>query len=143
MSLFDANLVEIKLYYTFREKNNSKVLVVLPDKKAEEMLNNEEEKSKVESLTTQWSVMSWREQNSSVDQAYSKTNPMSGDKIFNHISYRDSIVKSCLKQWDIVINGQTVPVSKESIDKLPGDIVMGLYTKYEKVLDYSEQELKN
>ena len=46
MSLFDANLVEIKLYYTFKEKNNSKVLMVLTDKKAEELLADEKEKNK-------------------------------------------------------------------------------------------------
>jgi len=143
MSLFDANLVEIKLHYIFQEKNNTKVLMVLTDKKAEEMLNDENQKDRVESLTTHWSLMNWREQNSSVEQAFGKTNPSTGEKVFNHISYRDSIIKSCLKQWDITINGQAIPVTVEAIDKLPGDIVMGLYTKYEAMLDYSEEEMGN
>lgn len=143
MSIFDANLVEIKLYYTFKTKNNSKFLVILTDDKAAELLKDETKKDKVEVLTTNWSVMNWKEQNNSVEYAYSKTNEKTGEKIFDHIAYRDAIVKSCLKGWDIIVNGQLVPVSSEAIDRLPGDVVMGLYSKYEKVLDYSEEELKN
>ena len=120
MSLFDANLVEIKLYYQFRAKGSSKILVILSDEKAEEMLKDEKKKDEIELLTTQWSVMSWKEQNGSVDHAYKKTNPMTGEKSFDHISYRDSIIKSCLKQWDIVVNGQIVPVTSQAIDSLPG-----------------------
>jgi hypothetical protein len=143
MSLFDANLVEIKLYYTFKDKNGSNLLIVLSDEKAEEMLNDEEKKESVDVLVTKWSTMNWREQNASVEKAYSKTNSLTGEKTFDHISYRDTIIKSCLKQWDIKVNGQAVPVTPDAIDNLPGDIVMSLYAKYEKVLDYTEEELKN
>ena len=97
MSLFDANLVEIKLYYTLKEKGNSKLLVVLTDEKAEKMLEDEDQKGKVESISTKWSIMNWREQNVSVDKAYSKSNNLTGEKVFDHITYRDSIIKSCLK----------------------------------------------
>ena len=143
MSLFDENLIEIKLYYTFIERANSKIVKVLDDAEAEKMLADEEKKSKVEALTTRWSIMSWSEQNASVNFAYSKTNERTGEKIFDHVAYRDVIIKSCLKQWDILVNGQPVPVTPEGINKLPGDIVMGLYSKYEKVLDYTEDDLKN
>ncbi|MHA1676159.1 MAG: hypothetical protein ACTSU6_03175 [Candidatus Njordarchaeales archaeon] len=143
MSLFDANLVEIKLYYTFKDRNGSKFLIVLSDEKAEELLQNEEKKGDVEALVTKWSTMNWRDQNISVEKAYSKTNALTGEKSFDHISYRDAIIKSCLKQWDIVVEGQTVPVTPEAIDSLPGDIVMSLYSKYERVLDYTADELKN
>ena len=143
MSLFDANLVEIKLYYTFKDKDGSKLLVILPDNKAAEMLQNEGKKGDVEALTSKWSTMSWKEQNISVERAYSKANSLTGERSFDHISYRDSIIKSCLRQWDIVVNGQTVPVTPDAIDRLPGAVVMALYAKYEKILDYTEQELKN
>jgi len=143
MSLFDANLVEIKIYYTFKDRKGTKVLTVLKEEKAEEMLSKPEEKDKVEALTTQWSIMSWREQNTTVGHAYSKTNTVTGEKVFDHITYRDSIIKSCLKSWDIVVNGQPVPVTPDAIDRLPADIIMGLFAKYEKVLEYSEEELGN
>ena len=143
MSLFDENLVEIKLYYTFKEKNNSKFLVILKDDKAQEMLKDEAQKDKVEVLKTKWSVMSWKEQNNSVEYAYSKTNVSTGEKVFDHILYRDSIIKSCLRAWDIVANEQPIPVTPEAIDRLPGEVVMSLYSKYEKVLDYTEDELGN
>lgn len=143
MSLFDANLVEIKLYYTFKEKGNSKLLVVLEDDKAEKMLEDEDQKDKVVLLTTSWSIMNWKEQNISVDRAYSKSNKLTGEKVFDHVAYRDAIIKSCLKKWDAKANGQDVPVTPAAIDMLPGDVVMSLYNKYEKMLDYTEQELKN
>jgi len=143
MSLFDANLVEIKLYYTFKERNGSKVLVVLKDDKAEKMLKDEDKKSEVELLTTQWSIMNWKEQNFSIEKAWSGSNVITGEKVFDHVSYRDSIVKSCLKQWDIAINGQIVPVTPEGVDKLPGDIVMGLFDRYEKIVSFSEEEMGN
>lgn len=143
MSLFDANLVEIKIYYTFREKNGSKFLVILKDDKAQEMLKDESKKDSVEALITKWSVMSWKEQNAVVECAYAKSNSLTGEKVFDHITYRDKIIKSCLRQWDIVVNGQTVPVTPDGIDRLPGDIVIELYTRYEKLLDYTEEELGN
>jgi len=143
MSLFDANLIEIKLYYTFIEKGSSRILRVLKDDEAEKMLQNEEEKDKVEALTTKWSVMSWSEQNASVNYAYSKTNEITGEKIFDHVAYRDGIIKTCLREWDISVNGQPVPITADSINRLPGEVVMGLFQKYEGVLDYSEDELKN
>ena len=143
MSLFDANLVEINLYYMFKGKNGSNLLVIIDDEKAEKMLKDDSKKESVEVLTTKWSTMNWKEQNSSVERAYSKVNSLTGDKTFDHVSYRDSIIKSCLKQWNIVVNGQTVPVTPDAIDKLPGDVVMALYSKYEKILDYTDEELKN
>ena len=107
------------------------------------MLKDESKKDSVESLTTKWSVMSWKEQNSVVESAYSKSNAMTGEKVFNHIIYRDKIIKSCLKQWDIVVKGQGVPVTPQAIDSLPGDIVIELYSNYEKLLDYTDDELGN
>jgi len=143
MSLFDENLIEIKLYYTFKKKGNSKILLILEDEKAEKMLADEDKKAEVEFLTTYWSIMNWNEQNSSVNHAYSRTNEQTGEKIFDHVAYRDIIIKSCLKKWDIAVDGQAVPVTPDAINRLPGDIVMGIYSKYEKELDYSEEELGN
>ena len=45
MSLFDVNLVEIKLYYTFKERNNSKFITILTDEKAKEMFEDKSQKS--------------------------------------------------------------------------------------------------
>ena len=143
MSLFDANLIEIKLYYTFKKKGNSQILIVLDDEKAQKMLEDEKTATEVNTLVTQWSIMNWSEQNNSVRIAYNRINEMTGEKIFDHIGYRDSIIKSCLKAWDILIDGQPAHVTPEAIDSLPGDIVISLFDKYEKMLNYSEDELKN
>jgi hypothetical protein len=143
MSLFDASSIEVKLYYIFRKKDNSTILTVLSDEKAEKMLADDEKKKEVEVLITQWSVMSWDEQNASVKYAYDKVNEITGEKIFDHVAYRDAIIKSCLKGWDIEINGQPAPLTPENINRLPGEVVMAIYSKYEQTLSYTEAELKN
>jgi len=141
MSLFDVNVVEIKIYYTFKEKENYKILIVLKDEKAKELLEDESQKGKIESLTTKWSIMNWREQNALVETAYNKTNSLTGERAFDHVLYRDIIVKSCLKEWDIVVEGKNVPVTANGIDSLPAEIIMEMYYRYEKMIDYSEDEL--
>ena len=64
MSLFDVNdLITVKLYYMIKEINGNKNLVILEDKKAEEMMKDEKKASKVEFVTTKWSKLSWKDQN--------------------------------------------------------------------------------
>ena len=57
--------------------------------------------------------------------------------------YRDSLVKKCLKEWNLTMQGNAVPVSPDNIDKLPGNIVSELYRKFEKIITYTEDELGN
>ena len=57
--------------------------------------------------------------------------------------YRDSIIKTCLKTWNITKGGDVVPVTPEAIDQLPSNVVVDIYTKFEKLLTFSEEELGN
>lgn len=143
MSLLDAqNLIEIKLYYKYADIKGTKKLVILSDEKAEELLKDEDEAKIIESITTKWKIVSWKEQNEVMDLSSKGVGPK-GDRQFNFLVYRDAMVKRCLKEWDLTINQRPVPVTQEAIDNLPGPVVVDLYQKFEKVLDYTEEELKN
>lgn len=143
MSLLDSdNFIEIALYYKYISFNGCKKVIVLEDVKAEELLKDKEKAKEVESITTKWSLMSWREQNEILNASSQPTGP-NGEKQFNFLIYRDFIVKKCLKEWNITLNEKPVPVTKEAIDRLPGNIVSALYQKFEKVIDYTEEELGN
>jgi hypothetical protein len=143
MSLLDQSegLYEIKLYYKYVKVEGNKKLVVLDDDKAKLMLEDKDQKDSVEVLTTRWANLTWREQNE-VSQLATRPGG-DGKREFSYLLYRDAMVKRCLKEWDITINQRPVPVSPDAIDALPGDIVARLYTKFEKILDYTEEELKN
>ena len=144
MSLLDqsGSLYEIKLYYKFLDVGGNKKLVVIEDEKAKKMLEDETKKKDIETLVTQWSNLTWKEQNEVSQLATRSTGP-AGQKEFSFVVYRDAIVKRCLKSWNITSNDKPVPVTPDAIDILPGDVVGKLYQKFEKILDYTEEDLGN
>ena len=142
MSLLDGqNLIEIKLYYKYTKVGNGKRLVILEDKKATELLNNQDKD--VETLETNWSLLTWKEQNEVMNLSSQTVNQQTGERQFNFLAYRDAIIKRCLRNWNITLNEKPVPVTPDAIDKLPGPVVTNLYTKFENLIDYSEKELGN
>jgi len=144
MSLLDSlDLIEIKLYYKYIKAGNSKKLFILENSKAEEMLKDEEKAKEIEVLETQWSMLNWKEQNEVMSASSSTVNQMTGEKQFNFLAYRDAVVKRCLKSWNIKVNDQVVPVAPDTIDSLPGPVVINLYQQYEKYIEFSEEELGN
>ena len=144
MSLLDGSGdIKIKLYYKYSKVGVAEKLVILDDAKAEEMMKNEEKAKEVETLETGWRMLTWKEQNEVSDLSSRSINPKTGEKQFSYVMYRDSVVKRCLKSWDITMNEKPVPVTAEAIDKLPGTVVLNLFERFEKLLDYSEEELGN
>lgn len=142
MSLYDMqDLIEIKLYYRITEHEGTKLLFILEDDDAKERLKSEES-SDISVLTTKWSQLSWQEQNSIIDKSHT-VNTQTGEINFNQVKYRDGLVKQGLKDWDLEHKEQRVPVTAQAIDKLPSKIVSALFQKYEKILSYSEADLKN
>ncbi len=144
MSLLDnPSLIDINLYYKYVKVGNSKKLVILEDKKAEELLKDEEKSKEIEVLKTQWSLLNWKEQNEVMSVSSQAVNPTTGEKQFNFLAYRDAIIKRCLRSWDLTSENQPVPVSPETIDRLPGPVVIDIYQKFEKLIEFSEEELGN
>jgi len=144
MSLLDNHdLMEIKLYYKYAKIGNGKKLVILEDSKAEELLKDEEKAKEVEILETQWSMLNWKEQNEVMNAASTATDPMTGEKQFNFLVYRDAIIKRCLKDWNLTMNEKPVPVTSDTIDQLPGPVVVNIYQKFEKYIEFTEEEMGN
>jgi hypothetical protein len=145
MSLFDVNdLVTVKLYYTFKSVDSGKKLVILEDDKAEELLKDEEKKGEVEVIDSKWRNLNWKEQNEVTEASYSRfSDPTTGERQFNFAAYRDAIIKRCLKEWNLTLNNNVVPVSAENIDRLPGLVVLALFQKFEDIASYNEEEVKN
>jgi len=144
MSLLDGlDLMEIKLYYKYLKVGNSRKLIILDDKKAKEMMADEEKAKEVEVLETQWAMLNWKEQNEVMNASSQAVDPMTGEKQFNFLVYRDAIIKRCLKSWNLTMNEKPVPVSSDAIDKLPGPVVVDIYQKFEKYIEFTEEELGN
>ena len=146
MSLLDQNsFIEINLYYKYVSVGAGKRLVILTEEKAKEQLASEDEEisKAVEVLESKWTLLNWKEQNEVMNLSSQMINPQTGERQFNFLAYRDAIIKRCLKEWNITLNQRPVPVSPDSIDKLPGPVVTNLYQQFETLLDYTEQELGN
>ena len=149
MSLLDSSdLITIKLHYVLKLTEGSKKLIILSDKKAEQLLADSAKAKDVETLITKWSPLNWKEQNDVSNQASAEINATTGEKQFNYIYYRDVVIKKCLKEWDLTITpvgGEPTPapVTSDMIDKLPGSIVLALHQKFEEVISYTESELGN
>ena len=144
MSLLSgSDLIEINMYYKYINTDTGKKLVILDDNKAKELLKDEEKAKEVEVLKTKWNVPTWKEQNEIMNLSSQTVNQQTGDRQFNFLAYRDAMVKRCLKAWDILENEKPVPISFETIDKLPGTVVINLYQKFEQSIEYNEEELGN
>ena len=146
MSLLDhSNLIEINLYYKYVDAGSGKRLVILEEKKGKETFDSSDEKvsKSVEILKTKWALLTWKEQNEVMNLSSQMINPQTGERQFNFLVYRDSIIKRCLKEWNITVNEKPVLVTPESIDSLPGPVVTNLYQQFETLIDYTEKELGN
>ena len=146
MSLLDqSNAIEINLYYKYASAGSGKRLVILTEEQGKKQLESEDEEvSKIiEILETKWAQLSWKEQNEVMNVSSKPVDVQSGETPFDFISYRDAIVKKCLKTWNIVVNEKPVPVTAENIDQLPSIIVTSLYQKFDQIITYSEEEAGN
>ena len=144
MSLLGAvDLIVIRIYYEFKKIGEDKKLIILEDKKAQELLSNPTTAARVEVLETKWSSLRWKDQNDIMSEANKNIDTISGERQFDFIVYRDNIIKRSLKSWNIKEDDKEVPVTAMNIDMLPASIVVRLYDKYNSVVSYTEDESKN
>lgn len=133
--------VIIKLYY--KAKTNKFGVI------KHKMLEEEEAKSLISSgdkdvdvLTTKWSVPSWKS-NSNIVRSSTFYNPTEGLNKIDWSKYQENLIKSCLKEWDIVDeNDVPVPVTSENIGSLPPLIVSAILDKFESSLSLEEEDKK-
>jgi hypothetical protein len=157
MSLFGATsqLVEVKIYYKNIEiSGGSSKIVVLSDKEGniqlqqqEEFIKKKQEKQEeikagdrsIEVLTTMWKILSWGDQNK-ITKRCERYTP-EGLQSIDYYKFRDLRIKSCLQSWDAKdAKGTVVPVTTETIDMLPSDVVFALVNRYDTVTEGSQDE---
>lgn len=144
MSLFDIDdLINIKLYYIIKKTESSQKLIILEDDKAIELLKDNEKSKEVEVIETEWKSLSWKEETNTMRSSMQKIDPISQTTNFDFYLYRDNVVKRCLVKWDLTKDEKPVPVTSDNIDSLPSSIILNLYAKFDAVINYSEDDLKN
>ena len=157
MSLFGSTsqVVEIKLYYkNIVTSSGMNKIAILSDKEGKIQFQQQEEFVKkkqskqeeikttdrpIEILTTMWKVLSWGDQNK-ITKRCERYTP-EGLQDIDYFKFRDLRIKSCLKGWDLKdAKGVAVPVTPETIDTLPSDIVFALVSRYDTVTEGSQDE---
>lgn len=137
----EQDLVDITCYYTYRKnKYGTLKLATLNAEDAKKMLEDETKKSQVEVLNTKWKHASWVEQNMIVAESQD-FNEFTRAKEPNWSRYRDLRIKRLMVDWDLEHENKKVPVTDEYIDRLPAEIVLDLFDKYERAtgIDPDEQ----
>ena len=88
MSLLEVtDLTTIKLYYELKKTGEDQKLIILDDKKAQDLLLDPEEQERVEVLETKWSSLRWKDQNEIMAAANKNVDPISGERQFDFIVY--------------------------------------------------------
>ena len=156
-SLFGSTsqTVEIKLYYkNIVTSSGVSKISILSDKEGkiqfqqqEDFIKKKQEKQEeikatdrpIEVLTTMWKVLSWGDQNK-ITKRCERYTP-EGLQDIDYFKFRDLRIKSCLTGWDIKdAKGSAVPVTPETIDMLPSDVVFSLVSRYDTVTEGSQDE---
>ena len=144
MSLFDDELIDIALYYVYKETKQGKKLIILEDEDGKKMLEDEKTRDQVKILNTRWKQLTWKESNAITRQTES-TNPQTGAPDFDFSLFQDLRVKNCLKWWDIKQNetdDAPIPVTDDAIDKIKAPVIRALLDKFEASNTAGEDELK-
>jgi len=139
----EMELVSFPLFFQMKEnKFGIKRLTVLEEEKAKKIMSDP--KHNVQVLNTKWKLASWEDQNKMMKQCQ-MTNDTTGQTEIDWGKYRDMRIKSLLVGWDITLGEndekEKVAVTPEYIDKLPADLVLALYEKYNEMTQITDDEM--
>jgi len=135
----EKELVCFPLFFQMKEnKFGIKRLTVLEEEKAKKIMSDP--KHIVQVLNTKWRLASWEDQNKMMKQCQ-VPNEITGQTEIDWGKYRDTRIKSLLAEWDITVSDGKVAVTPEYIDKLPADLVLALYEKYNEMTQITDDEM--
>lgn len=135
----EQELVSFPLFFQMKEnKFGIKRLTVLEEEKAKKVMSDP--KHTVQVLNTKWKLASWEDQNKMMKQCQ-MTNETTGQTEIDWGKYRDMRIKSLLVGWDITLSDEKVAVTPEYIDRLPADLVLALYEKYNEMTQITDDEM--
>ena len=139
----DSQLVKITLYYKVKDINGFQKVIILEDEKAKEMLADEKTEKDVNMLNTWWKVLSWQDSNN-ITNASKVTGEKAMPGELDYYRFRDLRIKMCMKKWDLKgDNGSDIPLTPDTINKLPVDVVLTLNSKYEELMNLDGEEVGN
>jgi len=136
------DVVGVPLYYQIKKnKHGISRIVILDNNKAEELMSKNDNEADVKVLNTKWRQARWGDQNTLVKQCQ-KINAATGATEVDWTKFRDMRIKQLLVDWDITMHGKKVDVTVDAIDKLPAELVLGLYERYDAATSFDEAEME-
>jgi hypothetical protein len=136
----EPTLMDIPCYYTYRKNEYGiQKLVILKETKAKKMLADDKKKDQVEVLNTKWKEPNWEEQNDIVTQCV-EISPVNNQKEVNWTIYRRLCINCLLVDWDLSLDGKKIPVSEEYIKRMPPEIILDIYEKFQKASNIEPDE---
>jgi len=137
----DEQLVTVTVYYRYKvNAHGVKQFKILEEEEGKELLAAGT--AGVDSLTTWWTVPSWKPNNDMLRQStfYS---PSEGVNKMDWSKYQENTFKNCLKKWDVQDKeGKIIPITAENIGKLPTLLGNAVLDKYDKCLVLEDDERK-
>jgi len=100
----------------------------------------------IEAINTRWRRLTWGDQNSIYSKSIRSMQLSDGraKSEFDGILFRDSKLKTCLKQWDLKDDaGNPIECTPQNIDLLIPEVAMELIRQFETLTEPSEEDLKN
>lgn len=133
--------VNIIIYYRCKTNvHNIRQYKILSEEEGKDLISKNA--SGVDSITTVWSIPSWKP-NIDLQRRSTFYSPQDGTSKMDWSKYQEYTFHSCLKKWDIQDkDGNPVPVNPENIGKLPTIIANALLDKYDKCLLIEDEERK-
>jgi len=134
-------LVTLTLYYKVKtNRYNVRQYKILEEDEGKNLLAKGEKD--VDVLVTKWSIPKWKT-NSHIMRSSTFYNPTDGTNRVDFSKYQENVFKTCLKEWDIVDESNTlIPVNQDTIGSLPPIIASALLDKYDKCLAIEDDERK-
>ena len=139
------DLINISLYYKYVEtKYGTHRLSILLDDDGKKQMDDwgkkldkkPDDECDIQIINTKWKMASWSEQNQIIASCQT-INPATNQLEPDWTRYRDLRIKSLLVDWDLQHEKTKIPVTPEFIDRLPAEIVIGLFDRYERAISDS------
>jgi hypothetical protein len=138
----ESDLIEFPLYCrTVTNRYGFTKSYPLEDDEGKKLAEDPKTSSQIEVLHSKWKPMDWQSEQDGL-QASTYYNGAKGQDDINWYTYRDLRLKNSLIEWDLKDkNGEPIPVTPESINKLHKDIANALINKFDRILAAAQEEL--
>lgn len=139
------SLIDISVHYK-SEKNKAGVshVSVITEEEFSKLKSDEKTKDKAKVLNTKWVQQTWEAANELLKRA-TIYNHSTQQQDIDWTAYRHARLVACLVEWDAKDkNGEPVPCTEFTINKLQANVALALLEHYDKATAVdSEEKTKN